>query len=108
MRRSFALITLIVSVAAVAVACGDDADRAQDVADTTTTSSTSSTTTTEAAGPPATFCEGIEQVNLLFELQTFAAHVFSFGIPSNSGVVEFGGQIVESSSLLGDRLVAIS
>ena len=64
MRRSFALITLIVSVAAVAVACGNDADRAQDVADTTTTSST---TTTEPAGPPATFCEGIEQVNLLLD-----------------------------------------
>jgi hypothetical protein len=67
MRRSFALITLIVSVAAVAVACGDDADPAQDVADTTTTSSTSSTTTTEPAGPPATFCEGVEQANLLLD-----------------------------------------
>ena len=67
MRRSFALITLIVSVAAVAVACGDDADPAQDVADTTTTSSISSTTTTEPAGPPATFCEGVEQANLLLD-----------------------------------------
>ena len=67
MRRSFALITLILSVAAVAVACGDDADRPQDVADATTTSSISSTTTTEPAGPPATFCEGVEQVNLLLD-----------------------------------------
>ena len=67
MRRSFALITLILSVAAVAVACGDDADRPQDVADTTTTSSISSTTTTEPAGPPATFCERVEQVNLLLD-----------------------------------------
>ena len=67
MRRSFALITLIVSVAAVAVACGDDADRPQDVADTTSTSSISSTTTTEPAGPPATFCERVEQVNLLLD-----------------------------------------
>ncbi len=64
MRRSFALITLIVSVAVVAVACGDDADPARDVADTTTTSST---TTTEPAGPPATFCEGVEQLNLLLD-----------------------------------------
>ena len=67
MRRSFALITLIVSVAAAAVACGDDADPERDVADTTTTSSTSSTTTTEPAGPPTTFCEGVEQVNLLLD-----------------------------------------
>ena len=67
MRRSFALITLIVSVAVVAVACGDDADPAQDVADTTSTSSTTSTTTTEPAGPPATFCEGVEQLNLLLD-----------------------------------------
>ena len=65
MRRSFALITLIVSVAFVAVACGDDADPARGVADTTTTSST--TTTTEPAGPPATFCEGVEQLNLLLD-----------------------------------------
>ena len=64
MRRSFALITLILSVAVVAVACGDDADPARDVADTTTTSST---TTTEPAGPPATFCEGVEQLNLLLD-----------------------------------------
>ena len=64
MRRSFALITLIVSVAAVAVACGDDADPAQGVADTTTTSST---TTAVPAGPPATFCEGVEQLNLLLD-----------------------------------------
>ena len=64
MRRSFALITLIVSVAVVAVACGDDADPARDVADTMTTSST---TTTEPAGPPATFCEGVEQLNLLLD-----------------------------------------
>ncbi len=64
MRRSFALITLIVSVAAVAVACGDDADPARGVADTTTTSST---TTTEPAGPPATFCAGVEQANLLLD-----------------------------------------
>lgn len=67
MRRSFALITLIVSAAAVAVACGDDANPAQDVADTTTTSSTSSTTTTEPAEPPATFCAGFEQANLLLD-----------------------------------------
>lgn len=67
MRRSFALITLIVSAAAVAVACGDDANPAQDVADTTTTSSTSSTTTTEPAEPPATFCAGFEQANLHFD-----------------------------------------
>ena len=67
MRRSFALITLIVSVAAVAVACGGDADPAQDVADNTTTSSTSSTTTTEPAEPPATFCAGFEQANLLLD-----------------------------------------
>lgn len=64
MRRSFALITLIVSVAVVAVACGDDADPARDVADTTTTSST---TTAVPAGPPATFCEGVEQLNLLLD-----------------------------------------
>jgi len=64
MRRSFALITLIVSVAVVAVACGDDADPARGVADTTTTSST---TTAEPAGPPATFCEGVEQLNLLLD-----------------------------------------
>ena len=64
MRRSFALITLIVSVAVVAVACGDDADPAQGVADTTTTSST---TTAVPAGPPATFCEGVEQLNLLLD-----------------------------------------
>ena len=64
MRRSFALITLVVSVAIVAVACGDDADPARDVADTT---STSSTTTTEPAGPPATFCEVVEQLNLLLD-----------------------------------------
>ena len=67
MRRSFALITLIVSVAVVAVACGDDADPARDVADTTSTTSTTSTTTTEPAGPPATFCEGVEQLNLLLD-----------------------------------------
>ncbi len=67
MRRSFALITLIVSAAAVAVACGDDANPAQDVADTTTTNSTSSTTTTEPAEPPATFCAGVEQANLLLD-----------------------------------------
>ena len=67
MCRSFALITLIVSVAAATVACGDDADPERDVADTTTTSSTSSTTTTEPAGPPTTFCEGVEQVNLLLD-----------------------------------------
>ena len=67
MRRSFALITLIVSVAVVAVACGDGADPARDVADTTTTTSTSSTTTTEPAGPPETFCEGVEQLNLLLD-----------------------------------------
>ena len=67
MRRSFALITLIVSAAVVAVACGDDANPAQDVADTTTTSSTSSTTTTEPAEPPATFCAGVEQANLLLD-----------------------------------------
>ena len=67
MYRSFALITLIVSAAAVAVACGDDANPAQDVADTTTTSSTSSTTTTEPAEPPATFCAGFEQANLLLD-----------------------------------------
>ena len=64
MRRSFALITLIVSVAVVAVACGDDADPARGVADTTTTSST---TTAVPAGPPATFCEGVEQLNLLLD-----------------------------------------
>ena len=64
MRRLFALIALIAAIAVVAVACGDDADPAVDVADTTTTSST---TTTEPAGPPATFCEGVEQVNLLFD-----------------------------------------
>lgn len=67
MRRSFALITLIVSAAAVSVACGDDANPAQDVADTTTTSSTSTTTTTEPAEPPATFCAGFEQANLLLD-----------------------------------------
>ena len=67
MRRSFALITLIVSVAVVAVACGDDAAPARGVADTTTSSSTRSTTTTEPAGPPATFCEGVEQLNLLLD-----------------------------------------
>ena len=64
MRRSFALITLIVSVAVVAVACGDDADPARGVADTTTASST---TTAVPAGPPATFCEGVEQLNLLLD-----------------------------------------
>lgn len=64
MRRLFALIALIAAIAVVAVACGDDADPTVDVADTTTTSST---TTTEPAGPPATFCEGVEQVNLLFD-----------------------------------------
>ena len=64
MRRSFALITLIVSVAVVAVACGDDADPARGVADTTTTSSTP---TPEPAGSPATFCDGVEQANLLLD-----------------------------------------
>ena len=54
---SFALITLIVSVA-VAVACGDGADPARDVADTTTTTSTNSTTTTEPAGPPGRSARG--------------------------------------------------
>ena len=67
MRRSFALITLIVSIAGMTAACGDDADPERDVADTTTTSSTNSTTTTKPAGPPATFCEGVEQVNMLLD-----------------------------------------
>lgn len=68
MRRSFALITLLVSIAGITAACGDDTDPERAAADTTTTtSSTSSTTTTEPAGPPATFCEGVEQVNMLLD-----------------------------------------
>ena len=90
MRRSFALITLIVSVAAVAVACGDDADPAVDVADTTTTSSTSTTTTTEPAGPPATFCEGVEQVNLLFDDIARTMLATMAGEPSAEFIVVLG------------------
>ena len=90
MRRSFALITLIVSVAAVAVACGDDADPARDVADTTTTTSTSSTTTTEPAGPPATFCEGVEQVNLLFDDIARTMLATMAGEPSAEFIVVLG------------------
>ena len=90
MRRSFALITLIVSVVAVAVACGDDADPAVDVADTTTTSSTSTTTTTEPAGPPATFCEGVEQVNLLFDDIARTMLATMAGEPSAEFIVVLG------------------
>lgn len=90
MRRLFALIALIALIAVVAVACGDDADPAADVADTTTTSSTSTTTTTEPAGPPATFCEGVEQVNLLFDDIARTMLATMAGEPSAEFIVVLG------------------
>lgn len=96
MRRLFALITLIASIAVVAVACGEDADPALDVANTTTTgstSTTSATTTTEPAGPPATFCEGIEQVNLLLDDIARTMLATMAGEPSAEFIVVLGGTV---------------
>ncbi len=92
MRRLFALIALIASIAVVAVACGEDADPALDVANTTTTGSTS-TTTTEPAGPPATFCEGIEQVNLLLDDIARTMLATMAGEPSAEFIVVLGGTV---------------
>ncbi|MBQ87467.1 MAG: hypothetical protein CL433_01290 [Acidimicrobiaceae bacterium] len=90
MRRLFALIALIASIAVVAVACGDDADPALDVADTTTTSST---TTSEPAGPPATFCEGVEQVNLLLDNIARTMLATMAGEPSAEFIVVLGDAV---------------
>ncbi len=92
MRRLFALIALIASIAVVAVACGEDADPALDVANTTTTGS-ASTTTTEPAGPPATFCEGIEQVNLLLDDIARTMLATMAGEPSAEFIVVLGGTV---------------
>jgi hypothetical protein len=92
MRRLFALIALIALIAVVAVACGEDADPALDVANTTT-STTSETTTTEPAGPPATFCEGIEQVNLLLDDIARTMLATMAGEPSAEFIVVLGGTV---------------
>ena len=89
MRRSFALITLIVSVAAVAVACGDDADPARrgrhhdDELDQLDDHH-------RTAGPPATFCEGVEQVNLLFDDIARTMLATMAGEPSAEFIVVLG------------------
>ncbi|HBU04843.1 MAG TPA: hypothetical protein DEA70_10215, partial [Acidimicrobiaceae bacterium] len=73
-------------------ACGEDAAPALDVANTTTTGSTS-TTTTEPAGPPATFCEGIEQVNLLLDDIARTMLATMAGEPSAEFIVVLGGTV---------------
>jgi hypothetical protein len=93
MRRSFALITLIVSIAGMTAACGDDADPERDVAETTTSSSTSTTTTAEPAGPPATFCEGVEQVNLRLDDITRTMLATMAGEPPAEFIVVLGDTV---------------
>jgi len=93
MRRSFALITLIVSIAGMTAACGDDADPERDVADTTTTNSTSTTTTTEPAGQPTTFCEGVEQINLRLDDITRTMLATMAGEPPAEFIVVLGDTV---------------